>query len=530
MKRTLQILLPILVLGVLIAWRIDQKMVDKASQNRQRLARMGAPAIVSLAPVEVRDIAHSFQTTGSVEAPLNVKIAPKITGRIALLEVHDGDIVRKGQMLVRIDSMEVEGEVQQAMAAVAEAQYRLAQAQLTQNPTDVGVNTQINQQIAGVNSAKADYKQVKSSYTAQVASAQASVTDANSKVENAKAALGAAEADLANAQIKFDRTYSLYKQGFVAAQDVDDAKAALAVQKAGVGVANAQVKSAQAQLDSAQQQLSITKEKGVSDIEASNAKLSQAGESLKYARSNTAQKPAYRQSIAALKASVAAAQFALKSAKARRADTVMYSPLDGFVTDRSADPGSIASPTQPVLTVQFIKQVWVNLPVPEEVSARIKLGQTAAVVFDAYPGRTFTAKVIQMNPAADIQSRQFNVRLVIDNKDTLLKPGMFGHASIETERMKNQTVVPREAIETDSNGDYVMVVGADMKASRRPVVQGEQDDKYISIDGALKPGEQVVIMSQTTLKDGQNVSLGGSKGGQPGGTGSSKGQWGGGGR
>ncbi len=509
MKRVLQILLPILVLGALIFWRVDQKMADKASQGSQRAARRNAAAIVSLAPVQVRDIAHFFQTTGSVEAPLNVRIAPKITGRIESLDAQEGDIVRKGQVLARIDSMEVEADVQQAAAAVAQAQYRLAQAQLTQDPTDVAISTQISQQTAAVASATAEFKQAQASLNSQVAAAQAGINEALSRVESAKAAIGAADAGLANAKIKRDRKAGLLAKGFAAQQDVDDAEAALLVQKAGVDVANAQLNAAHAQLDSARQQLKTTQAKGVSDVEAARANLSQAKDSLKYARSNVAQKPAYRQSIAALKASVKAAQSALNSAVARRQYTVLTSPLDGFVTDRSADPGAIASPTQPMLTVQSIRQVWVNLPVPEGVSAKIRLGQPARIAFDAYAGRVFTAKVIQINPAADIQSRQFNVRVAIDNPGYFLKPGMFGRVSIQTGLAKNLTAVPREAVETDADGDYVMVFGSDETASRRPVTQGEQDDKFISVDGALKPGEQVVVMSSTVLKDGQKVSIGG---------------------
>src|SRR5207253_2677940 len=118
------------------------------------------------------------EAVGSVEAPLNVRISPKVTGRIDYLQAHEGDRVTQGEVLVRIDPSEIEAQVSQQQAAVAEAESRLAQAQITQNPTNVGVNTQITQQQAALASVRADYNQTKQNYSSQVASANAAVTDA----------------------------------------------------------------------------------------------------------------------------------------------------------------------------------------------------------------------------------------------------------------------------------------------------------------------------------------------------------------
>lgn len=187
MKRWLAILLPILVLTGLIGWRISQKRSDAANQAQQRVSRTKTSARASLAVVEKRDIIHTYESTGSVEAPLSVKIAPKITGRIEYLEVHEGDKVKKGQVLVRIDSTQVEAQVQQQMANVAQAEYKLAQARMSQNPNDVSLQTQVRQQNAATASAKADYTQVKQTSESQIAAALANLNDAGSKVENAQA-------------------------------------------------------------------------------------------------------------------------------------------------------------------------------------------------------------------------------------------------------------------------------------------------------------------------------------------------------
>lgn len=512
MKRLFTIAVPVVVLASLIAWRVGERRAETAGQAAMKAARMNAPAVVAMAPVQVRDIVRVFEATGSLQAPLDVKIAPKITGRIDYLEVREGDRVSKGQVLVKIDSSDVEAQVQEQMAALAEAQYRLAQAQINQAPTDVAVNTQITQQKAAVTSADADYNQAKKTYDAQLAAANASVTDAQSKVDNANASVKSAQANLDNAQARYDRVKGLFDKGFVAAQALDDAKAAVAVQQAALEVAQGQVKSAMAVRDAAQQQLKVVKAKGEADIEAAHAKLVQSQASLEYAKANTSQKSAYRQSIAALKASVAAAQAALDSAKAKRRDTVLVSPLDGYVTGRYSDPGAIASPTQPIISVQFMKQVWVTVPVPEEVCAKLHIGDPGTVRLDAIPDRTFEASIIQINPAADPESRQFTVRLIMSNGSGELKPGMYAKVAFATERIAGATVVPREAILRDREGAYVVTPGNENKAEQVRVSPGAEDEDYVSIGDALAPGRKVVTMSTMPVREGQMI-VGGAPGG-----------------
>jgi len=517
-KRWLVALIPVVLIGAPVAWRLYERQAQSAAEAAQRSARAGFAPTVSLAPVEVRDITRIFKATGSVEAPLNVEIASKVTGRIEYLQVREGDRVRKGQVLVRIDPSEIEANVQQQQANLAEAQYRLAQAQLNQSPTNVAVNTQIRQQKASVLSATADLNQVRENSKAQLAAANAGVRDAESKVANARAAVQSAQANLDNATAKYNRILDLYKQGFTAAQDVDDAKAAMKVQQSALDIAQGQLKSAIAQKEAAEQQASIVKTKGDADIAAARAKLDQAKAALEYANANSVQKPAYEQSLSALRASVDAARAALKMAQAKRADTVLTAPLDGVVTARYADPGAMATPGQPIIAVQFTKQIWVTIAVPEEISPKLHIGQPAKVTVDALPDRVFMGSIIQVNGAADPESRQLMARVILDNKEGLFKPGMYARVSIETDRVKSAISVPREAVQRDTAGPFVMVVDAANKAMRRDVVLGAESPDRIAIEEGVRPGEKVVTMSASPVRDGQEVRTGGPGGpGGPGG-------------
>lgn len=519
MKRILSILVPVVVLGALIWWRLDQKRTADAALAQQRAAKASAVPQVAVAVAERRDIETTFEATGTVEAPRNVKISPKVSGRINFLEVHEGDAVRRGQVLVRIDDSQVEAEVRQQVANLSEAQSRLAQALIAQGPTDVGVKTQVRQQEAAVASAAADYEQARRNLEYQIGAAQASVADAQGRVDNTGAAVSAASSDvtsaqatLANARAKHARLANLLAKGYVAAQDVDDAATAVGVHEAALESARSKLSSAQAahesalaQRKAAEQQVEITRNKGGADVEAARQKLAQAKASLDYARANTAQSPAYRQGLAALRASVSAAQAAVNSAQARRADTVLSCPMDGVVTGRHQDPGAMASPGQAILTIQSFKQVWVSVAVPDDVSNRVQLGQAVQVTFDAFPGQVFTASVVQMNPSADPDARQFTIRAALDNASGAFRPGMFAHVVIVTERAEQVVAIPREAVQRDGSGEYVTVVDPDERVRRQPVTTGLSDARYVSITEGLEAGQQVVAMSSVPLKDGKQV-------------------------
>ena len=184
------------------------------------------------------------------------------------------------------------------------------------------------------------------------------------------------------------------------------------------------------------------------------------------------------------------------------------------------DPGAVVTAGQPILGVEFFKQVWVSVAVPDTVSEKVHIGTGVGVKFDALPDRVFTASVIQVNPSADPQARQFTVRAVLSNAENLLKPGMFAHVAIVTDQVQGVVAVPREAIKNDSSGDYVTVVDDANKASRRAVTTGVSDAAYTSITDGLQAGERVVIVSAGLIKDGATVNTGA---GGPGGPGSAAG-------
>jgi RND family efflux transporter MFP subunit len=507
----------VLAIASLVGWRVK----SNAGKEEEGGARARRTPVVETVPAGPASIADTIEAVGSLESPQRVELSPKSSGRIEYLQVREGDEVSVGQALVRIDQSEASAQVVQAQATLAGARARLAEARLGQGSNTVTVSSQIENQVAGVKSAEADLEQVKRNSESAVQSAKAQVSDADAKIKaadsqvaNSEAVLSRERASLRNAQTKLERTQELYRQGFIAAQEVDDAKTAVDVQAGNVKVAEAQVASAKqarasavSQHDVAKLQLAMAERKAQSDVAASEARLVQAKSALKVANANESQKPAYEENLAALNAAVESAQAQLDLARSAQSDTVLTTPIDGVVTARNADPGSLASPSQPVLEVQSLDWLFFRSSLPIEAVSLVKQGQTVEVTVDGSEGRTFQGTVTHVGLVADAASRQFDVQVRLENADRALRPGMFGHIKIVTKQVEAKVAVPKESVRETAEGKTAVVIDAEKKASVRKIVTGATDGKLVEVVSGIEAGEQVVTLSFMQLREGQTVEL-----------------------
>lgn len=542
MKKWLWIGLPIVLLGLLVVWRFKTKSAETPGGAGGPAASGGGGArgggagaggaggagrapTVQVTEAKAGEIETILETVGSLESPNKALISPKSTGRILSIDAREGDRVTMGQVLVRIDPSDIEGQVAQAQSSVAEARARLAQAQLGQGPSQAGIAGQIAQQTAALASAQANYTQVQRSYDSQVGAANSDVTDNEAKVRSAQSSVKSAQAGLSrdnatlqNLIAKRNRAEELYQGGYISLAALEDARTAVTEQQEVLKVSQSQVDSAQqgvisanAQLSASKDQLNIAKRKGTADVAVAKAQVQQAQANLKVANANKANNPAYQENLAALKAGVNAAQAELSQALSKRSETQLKAPLSGLVTERNADTGSLASPGQSVLVVQSTDWLYVRTSIPVSVSAKVGVGQTAKVTVDALPGQTFQGKISNVNGAADPQSRQVTALVRLENPDGKLRPGMFGHVIIVTGKVDAQVTVPREAIRTTPQGPTIAVIDDQRRAHVRSVKLGVQSDTTAEVIEGVKPGEKVVVLSYDVLREGQSVMLPGDR-------------------
>lgn len=172
--------------------------------------------------------------------------------------------------------------------------------------------------------------------------------------------------------------------------------------------------------------------------EASAAAVREAEQRLKLLKSGP-RPDTVRQAQARLEGAVAGRALA----ETRLAQSELTSPLAGLVLAKHAEPGEMLAPGAPVVTVGKLEEVWLRAYIPETDLGRVKVGQTARVTVDGWPGRNFDGKISFISPEAEftpknVQTAKERVKLVYRIKITLgnpkmeLKPGMPADAVIET--------------------------------------------------------------------------------------------------
>lgn len=529
MKKAILIGVPFIILLVLVGWRYMQKTETNKQLGARSSALKNGPANVVLAKVGPLPVTLTFEAVGTVSSPYTVELSPKLTGKIVSLPdyLREGFAVKKGQLLGQIDPTETIGQVLQAESLKAQAVSTLVSAKYTQHPTDENVASQIAQAKATVDSNIADYDQVKENFDAQVHQATANVVDTQSKVDAAKAAtanavagLASANATLDDAQAKLNRQNTLYKQNFVAAQDVDDAIAAQKVAKANVDVAQGLVNSAKQNEVSVEQQkheaddnLAIVKKTGETNIRAAWAKVVLAKAALKYAEATNDLKPAYAAQIKADQAAVDAAQGNINQANARLADCNLVATIDGTISKRNADVGTVVNAGNSILEIQYLKWLYVNSTVPIEYSDRVVKGTPVTMTFDAIPGLKLNGTVSELSNVADPQSRQYDAMIKIDNAEGKFRPGMYARVHFLVSKKVFPVAVAREAVKTSNvtGVSTATMVDSQNVAHVVPVVTGEQDTNNIEIKSGLNPGDRVVVLSYVPVRDKQKVVEGGVK-------------------
>jgi membrane fusion protein (multidrug efflux system) len=180
-------------------------------------------------------------------------------------------------------------------------------------------------------------------------------------------------------------------------------------------------------------------------------------------------------------------------------------PISGFVSSRLMDPGAMATPGQPILTLVDLRTCWAEASLSEEQASRVRPGATGEVALDALPGRKFHGRVIQINPAANPQSRAFTMRVELANPDLVLKPGMFGRVRFVVGRAADVLTVPAEAVVDDPGGEHLVFVVEEDTARRVPVTVGASRDGVTEIRSGLDEGQWVITMGQDRLRDGAKV-------------------------
>jgi cobalt-zinc-cadmium efflux system membrane fusion protein len=179
----------------------------------------------------------------------------------------------------------------------------------------------------------------------------------------------------------------------------------------------------------------------------------------------------------------------------------LKAPVAGSLIDLQVSPGAFLNDlTAAIMTIANLDTIWVTANVPEKDTALVVKGQSADVVFTAYPNEAFKGDVLFVSDVLDPDTRRTRVRVAFENPNTRLKPNMFANATFLAPK-QNMLVLPTTAVMLKDESDRVFVEVAPWTFEARSVVVGFQQDDLAIIASGLKPGERVVVKGGVLLND-----------------------------
>lgn len=236
----------------------------------------------------------------------------------------------------------------------------------------------------------------------------------------------------------------------------------------------------------------------------------------------------YQAAMAAVdlaRAQHAQAQARLDELKINLANTVIASPVAGFIGKRSLDPGAWVTPNSEFISVVDISVVRLVVNVIEKDLRRITPGMKAEVGVDAFPGEKFAGRIAHVAPVLDPATRTAQIEVEVQNSSFRLKPGMYAKVDFVVERKMNALLVPAKAV-VDLRGQKGVFLPDEGDVARfKPITVGMSQPEVVEVVEGLQDGTRVITTGAAALREGDRIVLLGQGGrGGRGGRGQSEGQ------
>lgn len=473
-------------------------------------SRKDTPEVTVVKLETRRELRSTVTASGEVRPIQFMNLTSEVQGRIEEIYVKEGDQVKKGQPLVRLDPEQLQSSADAQIAAVQAAQSD-AEGSRTQIMAAQNQLSQAQQVLVGSQAA--------------VDTARQQVVSAQQQVQVAQADIDKAEVDLFTARRELKRSTDLLEAGAESRSNYDAASDR-------VKTAEVALRNAQARLKA--QQLAVTEAN--LRVKEANARVAQQEVAIRDARRGVESA-----SISANSSAERAnqAQALLRGQKSQRDKTLTVAPINGVIAEIPSKVGTFAVAglsTTALLTIADMSTINIEVKVDETEIDKVEVGQPAKIKVDAFGDQEITGEVRQKTPLAVGKSQttgglstNINVqeakefRVVIELKNVpdsvreSLRPGMSATAVITTKTVENVITVPLQAI-----------VEKQAEATPAPTVQGSVPspaDKPKPIKGVfIMDGNKAKFIEVTTgitgesdiqitsgLENGQQVITGPSR-------------------
>ena len=351
-----------------------------AGRNRRRLLAVLVVLALAAAAVAIgrawptlfsHPAERIVRASGRIEGREVTLAAKTIQGRVRRLLADEGQTVTRGQLLAELDAAQIEAQVAAAAATVASLDAQVRQASL-----DVA-------------------------YTAK--NTDANIAAADAELSSARARVVRANAILANSTATAERAGALFEAKAISKNELDAAEMAYRTSRA--------------------------------DVTATEKDVARAEANLALARASADMIGLKREQLRALEESRRTAAARLDEARANLAERLILAPENGTIVSRPVEVGDVVSSGTPIFEIVDMRKLYVKVYIPEPDVPKLRLGDPAEVFVDAFPGRSFPARISKIYDQAEFTPKNvetaeerlklvFGVELTFVTPDAVLKPGM----------------------------------------------------------------------------------------------------------
>ncbi|WEM43034.1 efflux RND transporter periplasmic adaptor subunit [Photobacterium sp. DA100] len=204
-------------------------------------------------------------------------------------------------------------------------------------------------------------------------------------------------------------------------------------------------------------------------------------------------------------ASVNIADARLQAAKADLADHAIRAPFSGTVGLVDFSEGHMLTVGSELFSLDDLSLMRLDIQVPEQYLSFLREGMTVEATSQAWPGRAFSGQIKAIDSRVQADSLNIRVRVVFDNPEALLKPGMLMAAKIGF-APQDAAVIPVQALEYSGTKRFVYLVDETGKAHRTEVKLGVRVENEVVIESGVGIGDRIVVQGLVNMRDGVQVN------------------------
>ena len=196
-------------------------------------------------------------------------------------------------------------------------------------------------------------------------------------------------------------------------------------------------------------------------------------------------------------------------ARKSQGDAVLVAPFSGIVSLRHAQPGERVSLDAKVVSIVDLSRLQLEASVPPAAIGQVRIGQTMNFRVEGFGEREFAGRIERINPAATAGSRSISVYAVIDNREGLLRGGMFAQGALTLSRVDGALAVPASAVREEIGQTFVYAIEDGLVKKKNVKVGAPDAAGRVQVLDGLAAGDRIVRVNLGSLREGLTARLSG---------------------